>query len=241
MEDLHHKAEKFHHKMEVRNRRTEHHRLREQGTRHKVQDTHHRPEDTLLRAEGTRLRTVDILLRVEGIHRRKEDPNRRMAVIIEQGPFSSTNMKQEVQVMSEISQTLVDMLIRHEGLRLKPYTDTVGKMTVGVGRNLTDVGISKQEAMYLLHDDIQRVQAELAQQPWFSGLNEARQMALTDMAFNLGLQGLLGFKKAIEALQGGDFQAAATEMLNSKWAGQVGARAQELANIVRTGELAATE
>ena len=149
-------------------------------------------------------------------------------------------MKQGVLVMGEISQILVDMLIRHEGLRLKPYTDTVGKLTIGVGRNLTDVGISKQEAMYLLHDDIQKVQEQLAEQSWFSGLNEARQMAITDMAFNLGLQGLLGFKKAIAALQAGDFASAASEMLNSKWAEQVGARARELANIVRTGELPAS-
>jgi len=142
--------------------------------------------------------------------------------------------------MSEsIPQVLIDMLVRHEGLRLKPYTDTVGKLTIGYGRNLDDVGISRLEAGYLLLNDIRNVQAQLGREPWFTGLNEARQVAYLDMAFNVGIGTLRLFKNMIAAIQSGDFGKASDEMLASLWARQVGRRATELAEIVRTGELRA--
>lgn len=121
-------------------------------------------------------------------------------------------------------------LVRDEGLRLKPYRDTVGKLTIGVGRNLDDVGISDAEAGHLLGNDISGVLADLDRAlPWWRGLSEARQRALANMCFNLGLTRLQGFKKMLAALEAGDWPAAAREALDSKWARQVGARATRIA------------
>jgi lysozyme len=125
---------------------------------------------------------------------------------------------------------------RHEGVRLKPYTDTVGKVTIGVGRNLTDVGISESEAETMLANDLERaVKAARAVVYSYEKLGEVRQEALVNMAFNLGRQGLAGFRKAIMALGEEDFARASDEFLDSKWASQVGPRAQELAQRIRTG------
>jgi len=127
-------------------------------------------------------------------------------------------------------------LVQHEGLRLKPYTDTVGKLTIGVGRNLTDVGITDDEAALLLDNDITRVWQELTHAVGcFSSLDEVRQHVLLDMAFNLGVPRLLKFEKMLAAVEGHHFDVAADEMLNSKWASQVGKRAQTLAAMMRDG------
>lgn len=131
---------------------------------------------------------------------------------------------------------LVEQLIDHEGEKLFPYVDTVGKTTVGVGRNLTDVGISKEESRILLANDIKKVVAGLdAALPWWDSLSEARQRVLADMAFNLGLKGLLGFKNTLALVQRGDYDEAADNMLLSKWATQVGRRATTLAGMMRRG------
>lgn len=131
---------------------------------------------------------------------------------------------------------LVEQLIDHEGEKLFPYVDTVGKTTVGVGRNLTDVGISKEESRILLANDIKKVVAGLdAALPWWDSLSEARQRVLADMAFNLGLKGLLGFKNTLALIQRGDYDEAADNMLLSKWATQVGRRATTLAGMMRRG------
>lgn len=128
------------------------------------------------------------------------------------------------------------MLLRHEGLRLKPYRDSVGKLTLGVGRNLDDVGISRDEALVLLRNDVARTQAALdAALPWRGGLDPVRGRVLVDMAFNLGVAGLLGFPDTLAAVRAGRFAQAAEHMLASRWAGQVRARALELAAMMRTG------
>ena len=125
-------------------------------------------------------------------------------------------------------------LIRDEGLKLKPYRDTVAKLTIGVGRNLDDVGISEAEAAFLLESDIARTSKALdAALPWWTTLSEERQRVLLNMAFNMGIQGLLGFKNTLAAIQAGKFEDAANGMLASKWAGQVGNRAQRLAQMMR--------
>ncbi|MDX8413914.1 MAG: hypothetical protein R8J85_07480 [Mariprofundales bacterium] len=128
------------------------------------------------------------------------------------------------------------MLVAHEGLRLAPYRDSVGKLTIGVGRNLDDVGISQAEAMLLLTDDIEGIVADLERQAWFARLDGVRQIALVDMAFNLGLPRLLGFKRMVAALETGAWEQAAAEMLDSRWARQVGSRADELAQMMREGD-----
>lgn len=127
-------------------------------------------------------------------------------------------------------------LIRDEGVRLKPYRDTVGKLTIGIGRNLDDVGISPVEAAQLLDSDIQRTAAELdAALPWWRGLDEVRQRVILNMAFNLGVAGLLGFKNTLINVRDGHYAAAAAGMLASKWAVQVGQRAQRLADMMMKG------
>lgn len=128
------------------------------------------------------------------------------------------------------------LLIADEGLRLKPYRCPAGKLTIGVGRNLTDKGISKAEAYIMLQNDMDEVEDALDRiLPWWRGLSEGRQQALLNMCFNLGINGLLGFRRMLAALQGGDYMAAADEMLASKWAAQVGDRAQRIAKMTREG------
>lgn len=129
------------------------------------------------------------------------------------------------------------MLIRHEGLRLKPYPCSAGKITIGVGRNLEDNGISEAEAMIMLDNDIHRVHEEASREfSWFSTLSLDRQNVVLSMLFNLGMPRFKKFAKVISALEIKDFERAASEMLNSQWAAQVGRRATELAELMRTGQ-----
>lgn len=129
-----------------------------------------------------------------------------------------------------------DELIQDERLKLRPYRDTVGKITIGVGRNLDDVGISGEEAMMLLDNDLARAEAGLkAALPWTSQLDEARFAVLVNMSFNLGLRGLLGFKHFLASVEQGDWKMASLNMINSAWAVQVGDRAKRLANRMLTG------
>ena len=131
----------------------------------------------------------------------------------------------------------VQALIRlHEGLRLKPYRDTVGKLTIGYGRNLDDRGITKDEAEQLLRNDITRVTSELATAlPWFLDLDPIRRAVLIDMAFNLGAAGLLKFALTLRAVEHADHARASQEMLDSVWATQVGTRATRLSEMMASG------
>lgn len=125
---------------------------------------------------------------------------------------------------------------RHEGLRLHPYRDSVGKLTIGVGRNLDDRGITEAEALAMLRTDLLEVEARLdAALPWWRGLDEARREVLVEMGFNLGVDGLLAFHDTLATVRQGRYAEAATHMLASRWAGQVGARAAELAALMRSG------
>lgn len=133
---------------------------------------------------------------------------------------------------------LKQLLVNHEQYKQFPYIDTTGHITVGIGRNLTDRGISTTEAFYLLDDDILYFSGKLNHfLKFFASLDENRQIALIDMCFNLGVQGFLNFTQMILALEAGDYHRAADEMMNSKWANQVGERATTLSNIIRTGNI----
>ena len=134
---------------------------------------------------------------------------------------------------------LRSQLERHEGLRLKPYLDTATppRLTIGYGRNLDDVGITREEADYMLAGDIDRVERELDTIDEYVALDLIRQTVIANMAFNLGFNGLLQFKRMWAAIGRCDYEKAAEEMLKSKWARQVGNRAIELAEIMRTGEV----
>ena len=128
------------------------------------------------------------------------------------------------------------LIAKHEGLRLKPYTDTVGKLTIGYGRNLDDNGITKYEAELMLTHDVANVYEDIKRFEWFTELDEVRQAVVVNMVFNLGINRFMKFKNTIMFIEKGLYTAAAEEMLDSKWARQVGNRAQELSLMMRSGE-----
>lgn len=143
-------------------------------------------------------------------------------------------------------------LMMHEGLRLQPYFCKKGKLTIGVGRCLDTNplspeeekvvgdwkhGITQNAALYLLRNDIKKIYRELKRRlKFFETLDQERQYALVDMAFNLGVSGLLKFKKMLDYMHHQNFEAAAAECLNSKYAATVGARAKRIARTIETGE-----
>ena len=134
---------------------------------------------------------------------------------------------------------LIEMLRRHEGVRDKVYLCSAGYETIGVGRNISEdgLGLSEDEINYLLNNDIKRVREELTEEYyWFAGLNDARQDAMIDLSFNLGQTRLRGFVKALEAMSREEFENAADEFMDSRWSEQVGDRAVEVTEIIRTGE-----
>lgn len=131
---------------------------------------------------------------------------------------------------------LVYELSRDEDVRTKPYKDSVGKLTIGVGRNLDDKGLSKAEINILLNNDINDSEADLDRTfPWWRQLNDNRQRVLLNMCFNLGIKRLAGFKSMLRDVQNGLFDRAAVEMLDSLWARQVGGRAVRLAKMMKNG------
>jgi len=131
-----------------------------------------------------------------------------------------------------------EQLVRHEGLRLKPYRCTAGKLTIGYGRNLDDCGISQKEAYILLENDIQDCDQSLIDEipEIYNALDEVRKSVLLNMCFNLGISGLLEFNNTLTFIAAGDWERAANGMLASKWAKQVGKRAIELSEMMRKGQ-----
>ena len=152
----------------------------------------------------------------------------------------------------------IQKLIAHEGLRLQVYQDTLGIDTIGIGRNLEDRGITKEElegldipsidhvyeyglteadAVYLAHNDVEIVEEELVRaHPCVDRLDSVRQLIVIDMAFNLGVPRLCKFKKMWSAIHEEQYDVAAKEMLDSRWARQVKGRATKLANAMHNGE-----
>lgn len=149
---------------------------------------------------------------------------------------------------------LKSMLIRHEG-QIKgergfhfPYDDKtgarfeqgdtlIGKMTLGIGRNITDVGLSDEEAMYLLTNDIERVRCELDKSlPWWNKLGECREAVMVSLCFNLGINKLLKFHTTLNLIESGKYAEAADNLMTTLWAQQVGPRAVELTTMLRTGK-----
>jgi lysozyme len=133
--------------------------------------------------------------------------------------------------------SLEDQLITHEGLELRPYQCTADKLTIGVGRNIEDRGITEDEARYLLKNDIKIVEDELlSKKPMVAELDAVRQRVLVDMGFNLGIPTLLKFQNMWLAIEQEDFIQASIEMMDSRWARQVGQRAHKLSEAMRIGE-----
>lgn len=136
---------------------------------------------------------------------------------------------------------LKEMLVRHEGEVNHAYPDSEGYITIGVGRLIDkrlDGGISHDEAMFLLDNDIQEVIKDCHNNfGWFSHLDDERKIVIINMVFNMGINRFKGFKKTIGYISNGEYSMAAEEMLDSKWADQVGKRAIELSHIMRDGKL----
>ena len=134
---------------------------------------------------------------------------------------------------------LKGMIQRHEGLRLMPYKDTEGYLTVGYGHKIEGSKITSEIADLLLEMDLYRVSLDFLKLPLqiIRNLNQPRKRVVMNMLFNLGYTRFLGFKKMLHAIEVRDFNHAANEMLDSKWAGQVGQRAIELAQVMRSGEM----
>lgn len=131
---------------------------------------------------------------------------------------------------------LISELKRDEDVRSTVYLDSEGIATIGVGRNLVDRGLSDDEIEYLLRNDIVIAFGDaLKLFPSFATLTDARQRALVNMSFNLGIDRLGKFRKMRAAIQAGDWDKAADEMLDSKWACQVGPRAYRLSQMMREG------
>jgi lysozyme len=147
-------------------------------------------------------------------------------------------MEQGESMTEELMNRIKAQLVRHEGLRLKPYRCTAGKLTIGIGRNLDDRGISQKEAYAMLERDIQDCEQWLIDEipEVYNKLDEVRQSVLLNMCFNLGIKGLLEFKNTLSFIGAGDWERAANNMLASKWAKQVGMRAIELSEMMRKGQ-----
>jgi lysozyme len=135
---------------------------------------------------------------------------------------------------------LKEQLLREEGSESCAYQDTRGFWTIGVGR-LIDArkgdGLSQDEIEYLLDNDIKKITDKVHNTlPWISKLNDARRAVLIGMAFQMGLRGLLGFKRTLGSIEDGQYFEAAIEMLQSDWAKQTPERANRLATQMETGE-----
>lgn len=129
-----------------------------------------------------------------------------------------------------------ELLKRHEGLRLKPYRCTAGRLTIGWGRNLEDKGISRAEADFLFENDWAEAEAgaRTLVRNW-DDLSENQKGVLVNMVFNMGLEGMRKWENTLRCIEQGDFRGAAGHMRLSLWARQVPARAAELIRIMEEG------
>lgn len=140
---------------------------------------------------------------------------------------------------------LKEQLRRHEAVVLHPYDDANGmpvkaprgNLTIGIGRNLQSRGITLAEALYLFHNDIvQAAEALEAAFPWVCQLDAVRQQALVNLCFNMGITRLKTFVRMFRALENGEYETAADELLDSRLPAQIGKRADELADMLRKGK-----
>lgn len=127
------------------------------------------------------------------------------------------------------------MVVKHEGYRKYIYTDTTGHRTIGHGINL-EAGLTREESLLVVEYRLNKIDEELSYRiPFYNQLSAIRQDVLCDMAYNLGINGLLGFRKMLASMEDRRWGTAAREMLDSRWARQVGLRAEELADLMRSG------
>jgi lysozyme len=138
--------------------------------------------------------------------------------------------------MPALALNVSDLLKLHEGFSASPYRCTAGKTTIGHGRNLEDRGITREEADYLLSNDIMEAVKHLRDEPYWLDLGEVRQSVLIDMVVNMGWTRFCGFRRMREALAAGDYHLASVEMTDSAWYAQVGQRSARLCRMMDSGE-----
>jgi len=155
-------------------------------------------------------------------------------------PLSALSQAQSPELLNNFLTQATNQIKSDEGLVLHAYKDSLGFLTIGYGRLIDKAkggGITKQEAEYLLSHDIAYKLGQLyAQLPWITKLNDARKGVLLNMAFQLGVQGLMGFKNTLNKIEAGDYEGASVNMLQSKWATQTPERAKRMAEQMRTGK-----
>ena len=139
-----------------------------------------------------------------------------------------------------MKQELIRQLRGDEGVKTTVYADSLGYWTIGVGRLVdarkTSVGLRDSEIDFMLQNDVDdRINALTKALPWLQNLDDARKGVLLNMAFQLGVAGLLAFKTTLSLVEKGDYQGAAAAMLDSKWAQQTFNRAKRLADQMKTG------
>ncbi len=142
----------------------------------------------------------------------------------------------EVRISEYGLQELRKRLIKNEGMKIKLYKDSTGHSTIGVGRNLDDIGISEEEAIIMMDNDIEECIKNLSTLNFWHNLNETRKLILIEMCFNIGFDGIKGFKKMLSALELRNYNLAAKEMMDSLWAKQVKERAVNLSFLMREGD-----
>jgi lysozyme len=132
-----------------------------------------------------------------------------------------------------VKKMTIDMLKKQEGFRAKPYNDSEGLLTIGYGTLIED-GISKEEAELLLLHRVEIIEKELIKNwSYYERLDEIRKSVLLNMAYNLGVPRLMLFKKTLSFVEAGKYKEASVEMLDSKWARQVGRRATLLSDMMK--------
>lgn len=157
------------------------------------------------------------------------------------GPKTSASVMDRITASQDKACTndrLAEQLLRDEGFVPYAYRDSLGYFTIGVGRLIDKNkggGITREEALHLLENDIAKVDKQLREKlPWTANLSEARRGVLLNMAFQLGINGLLGFKNTLAMIERGEYVKAADGMLNSLWAKQTPVRAKRLSEQMRT-------
>lgn len=130
------------------------------------------------------------------------------------------------------ARTVQELVAQHEGLRLKPYKDSLGVLTIGYGRNLDDVGLRRNEAEIMLGNDLRAARVSAQRYRWFADLSDVRQAVIVDMHFQLGRAGFAAFTNTRAAIAAGDWRTAADEMIASRWHEQTPTRCDRLARMM---------
>ena len=169
-----------------------------------------------------------------------KSPNTSVTKSSESSPLSASLPPQSPESSSNFLTQITKQIKSDEGLVLHAYDDSLGLLTIGYGRLIDHRkggGITKEEAEYLLANDIERKLQELQERlPWVKNLDDVRKGVLLNMSFQLGVSGLLGFKNTLAKIEQGDYEGASVNMLQSKWATQTPNRAQRMAEQIRTGQ-----